>query len=163
MDKRASLEISISTIVLLVLALALVGIVVGSFTGLFSVGKNKLLDSISSVDASVKATSSDVLAGGDAFSLPRSKYQVITTSFYNGGHPECEVAAQIIFYCPDVRYVYDSVSLSVPIGQEKTLGGVLKINPLTKAGLYVCQLRVRCGGSPNQVIVESQHSVFKVN
>lgn len=166
-SKRASMQMSISTIVLLILALALMTIVIGSFTGLFSSSEDKLMKSISLMDASAKATSSDIIAGGNAFKLQRNRDVVLLASFYNSGHSECAQSAHIIFNCGSSIITYSRyipVVISVPIGKEKTLGVLVNVNPSTPRGDYVCNLKVRCGPDedPDEIVAAEQHSILKI-
>ncbi len=166
-SKKASMQISINTIVLLVLALVLVGFVIGSFTGMFNKGRESLLQSIEKLDAGPKATSFDLIAGGDAFKFKRNVDQIILVSFYNNGHPECEEFAELIMHCPlGVEGVYaeegyENIDLPVPIGTEKTIGGVMKMGKNVPRKDIICTLKVRCGSQA--IIVAEQHSVFKVS
>lgn len=159
--KRASLQVSINTLVLLVLAMALLGVVVGAFLGLFNQSREQLLDSILLVDAGVKATSSDIMAGADALRIRRNADQIIAVSFYNTQHTSCEDTAQLIFSCPeiDAGMLYDAVSVAVPIGQEKTIPGLLRIHRSIPTREYICTLKVRCGVDD---IVADQHAVFDI-
>lgn len=160
-NKKAALEMSINTIVLLVLALALMGVIIGAFTGLFGQSEEKLLQSMLSIDATAKATSNDIIAGADAFTLQRNKDQIIAASFFNKGYGECEQSAQLLVDCTEVDdgWVYKSIEVGVPSGEEKTLPALIKIDKDTPKREYVCTLYVSCAGT---LRVEDQHAVFKV-
>lgn len=161
-SKKASLKISVNTIVLLVLAFVLLGIFIGAFTGIFNSSREKLLDSILKIDAGPKATSYDVLAGGDAYKIQRNKDQIIVASFYNDGHSECVESAELTYWCGTLIPLesYDTLLLSVPIGEERTIGGVLKIDKSIARKDFICNLRVHCG--PDHIVVAEQHTVFKI-
>lgn len=140
--------------------MVLLAIVISSFTGLLGVGKDKLLLSLSFVESTEKATSGDVIAGGDAFSFSRNKNQIVAVSFFNSGFQDCDELSHLMIYCPDIRFDFDWVELPVSVGTEKTLGMIIKIAPSVPRRNYVCSLKVRCGS--DYVVRAEQLSIFKV-
>ena len=162
---RASLQLSISTIVLLILALALMVIVIGSFTGLFSASEEKLLNSILLMDASEKATSDNLIAGAHAYRMQRNRDQIFTMSFYNAGHEECVESAHVIFNCGNPAETitfstHASLDMSVPMGEERTLGGVTRVASFVHKRDYVCVMKVRCGSE--KIVMAEQHTILKI-
>src|SRR5210317_1748311 len=87
--KRGALTLSINMIVILVLAMAVLGLVLGMTKGLFSIGEDCLRDILDKADLSVKGTSSNPIGGGNIISVKKGVDQIIAVSFYNK-HLECE-------------------------------------------------------------------------
>jgi hypothetical protein len=161
------MQLSINAIVILVMAMAVLGLGLAMVRGLLGGGVDQLQTAIDGVDLTEEASSGKPLAGVNAIKIKRDTPEPVAVSFYNADNSACEGTGQatldIICQLPTgVSGPMFADSQTIPVTAERgtatKVGGIFTTEQ--SAGTYGCTINIMCTGSATPV--ESETAFIEV-
>lgn len=157
-SRTASMQLSINAIVILVMAMAVLGIGLGLIRGVLGSGKDKLMNSLESMDLSEPATAEKPLTNINNLKIKRNSEETVAIGFYNSEYDCKNNPAQLNISCKekdttkDMWEIFDTLAVPIGEGESKTVGAIAKT--AQPAGNYACTVIVSCGTTKDENNVE---------
>ncbi len=144
-NKKGSLELSVNAIVILIIALAILGLVIG-----FAVSKFRDLadDFEDDGQKTPEATSQDPITlpgGANKITLEKGKDKSFEISVYNSGNTAIDPKANLALTCSpsDVGSdIFETPTTNIDAGQIKSVPILAKVASDDSVGQYSCELNI---------------------
>ena len=146
MNKRASMQLGINAIVILIIALAILGLAMAFITNLFKGGEKKLGSLIDRTDLPVHADSSNpIVFDTNDVKIKEGDTGKIVVSVYNNRFEDEEVYLEIDQCVDEQGSAATDINLGAPAqkiqrGMDAGYKGIFTIGT-TPAGTYICTVK----------------------
>jgi hypothetical protein len=143
MNKKASLELSVNAIVILIIALVVLGLVIAFVTTKFA----SLSEEIRITEVTPPATSDIPLqfpGGNNKITLEKSKSTLMEIRIYNAESSAMEIQKGLFFDCSGqetpLKYELRTATEKVDAGKEVKIPINIQLKPEAKPGVYACSV-----------------------
>jgi hypothetical protein len=145
MNKKASLELSVNAIVILIIALVVLGLVIAFVTTKFA----SLSEEIRITEVTPPATSDIPLqfpGGNNKITLEKSKSTLMEIRIYNAESSAMMIQKGLFFDCSGqetpLKYELRTATPKVDEGKEVKIPINIQLKPEAKPGVYACSVNV---------------------
>lgn len=146
--KKGALQLGISTIVVLVIAMVLIAVGVSLIRGLTGIGEEKLASAFEVGDFGLQPTRDDPLVLQDGqIDIKAGTTEFVRVGFYNKESSPVEEASIDLDTCTGgltegTNVTIDSLAQTIPGGETAGYETVVKVVSGTTQGIYTCQIKL---------------------
>lgn len=145
-NKKGSMELGINAIVVLIIALALLGLGIGFVTKLFTSSQSKMVRIIDRTDLPIHADSlNQIVFDTSTITVKAGKSEPLIVSVFNDGTANVQIAKVVSGECVDSvgNTVYNAVNIgspeqSIPAGTDVGFAVAVSAPTTTTEGTYIC-------------------------
>lgn len=152
MNAKGSLELSIQTIVIIVIAFVVLGLGLSLTTNIFKGLQDEIPGVFSVLDLDTKPTTDNPITLSEIIEINRKKTKTMKVGFYNRGDGTAVNVVLTIKQCLkagnelvafDTLPTLTSISTNVPVSEGKGYSVIFSENGLP-AGQYICEIAAKC-------------------